>query len=76
MEIPGNMTNGVHSKAFPANTCGVIERTVRKVPTAPKTDQVSLKFGFFGVTMISREATVAIRTAMTGRMEKMVSMGS
>src|SRR4030043_1139023 len=76
MDIPGKITKGVYSKALPANTCGVIERTVRKVPTAPKTDQVSLKFGFLGVNIISREATEAIKTANMGRMEIMVSIVS
>jgi hypothetical protein len=53
-----------------------MERTVRKVPTAPKTDHVSLRFGFLGVTMISNEAAVAIKTAKRGRTEIIVSIGS
>ena len=75
-EIPGKITNGVYSKALPAKIAGVIERTVRKVPTAPNTDHVSLKFirfGFLGVHRISREAVVAIKTAISGLMEIMVS---
>jgi hypothetical protein len=75
MEIPGNITKGVYSKALPAKIAGVMERTVRKVATAPKIDQVSRRLGLLGVNIISREATVAIKTAIIGRREIMVSIG-
>jgi hypothetical protein len=74
--MPGRITKGVYSKALPARTAGVIDNTVRNVAIAPKTDQDSRRFGFLGVAIINREATVANKTAITGRIDIMVSIVS
>ena len=67
--IPGRMTKGVHSIIFPARTSGVMERTVRKVAAAPRTDQASRRLGFLPEAMIRMEAREAIKTATKGLLE-------
>jgi hypothetical protein len=51
-----------------------MESTLKQVATAPRIDQASLRFGFFGVAKMSREARLGIKTVRKGFMEKMVSM--